>query len=514
MSISPIFLNLFEVFGRLPSAHAEEVNRKAYEKLHAILAVPLEQEGRFILLKAPRAGHGKTHLLARVQHHLAGGLIFIPLHAAGGSRINAMTVTEDLLRVLLRPLPAGSGLCELDLLSRRLFALALQPLVASGEVPCQDRDGALAALRNRPVETFDFHHASAVTAQWAKEHFDILGPRLALELAERGALPIRGVGFWINALFQFASTPPVEAERLKILADTVSAGAESGGDSMERLQALAGLLTLLQRIIFVADELEGFSADPEAALRFTAFAGALRQAAGRLDILVSLNEDIWRTAFVPRLSGGLLDRLSETVVELEPLQKKEITALLESRFPGRGAEQAGRIDLEKSGSHARGVLRAASRLDEDDSFLKNHPEPPIGFQAPPEVAAAVAAAISADDEVSEIPVDEEKRENTISIHGGEIPARVEVAATELDGLAAGIPATEEFFPSISAPLADVSNHEAFTPLEPAPVMATVATEEPAELAGAATTAGFSAPDEDRVDELLRQFRERYGRSGS
>ena len=46
-----------------------------------------------------------------------------------------------------RPLPASGGLCVMDLVTRRLFALALQPLVETGEVPCQDREGALAALR-------------------------------------------------------------------------------------------------------------------------------------------------------------------------------------------------------------------------------------------------------------------------------------------------------------------------------------------------------------------------------
>ena len=57
---------------------------------------------------------------------------------------------------------------DLDLLARRTLALGLEPLVATGEVPCQDREGALTALREQPVETFDFHHDRAVTAHWTK----------------------------------------------------------------------------------------------------------------------------------------------------------------------------------------------------------------------------------------------------------------------------------------------------------------------------------------------------------
>ena len=64
------FQMLFETLGRVPAAHAESVNRQAYEILSDILSVPVEKPGRCILLRAPRAGHGKTHLLSRIQHQL------------------------------------------------------------------------------------------------------------------------------------------------------------------------------------------------------------------------------------------------------------------------------------------------------------------------------------------------------------------------------------------------------------------------------------------------------------
>ena len=147
------FQHLFETLGRVPIFHAESVNRQAYETLAQILSVPVEKMGRNILLRAPRAGHGKTHLLSRVQHQLGASAEFIPLQAASGCEINAATVTDDALCHLLRQLPASGGLTALDLLTRRLFASALLPLVRSGEVPCQDREGALTALRLRPWST-------------------------------------------------------------------------------------------------------------------------------------------------------------------------------------------------------------------------------------------------------------------------------------------------------------------------------------------------------------------------
>ena len=393
------FQMLFETLGRLPVAHADSVNRQAYEILYDILSVPVEKQGRCILLRAPRAGHGKTHLLSRIQHHLGASHEFIPLHAAFGCQIDAATVIDDSLRRLLRPLPASGGLCVLDLVTRRLFAAALQPLVGSGEVPCQDREGALTALRTRPIETFDFHHPNAVTAHWARENFEVLGQRLSIELAQRCGLPVREVAFWVDALFRFAATPVENPVRLRVLADVVHAGSPGDGVLMERLEALLGMLALLMRVVLVADDLEGFSTDETAALRLAAFLGALRQSVERLDVILSLNQDIWESAFLPRLSGGLADRLSEVVVELEPLTEDEMVALLESRVPGLGARVLARVDRASAGTHARGLIRAAgvawlraSAMDSQPVVPAPTPPGAASICLSPEVPAAVIGA--------------------------------------------------------------------------------------------------------------------------
>ncbi len=368
------FQLLFETLGRIPTANAESVNRQAYEILLDILSVPMEKTGRCILLRAPRAGHGKTHLLSRIQHQLGASYEFIPLQAAFGCRIDAATVTDDTLRRLVRQLPASGGLTVLDLVTRRLFASALQPLVSSGEVPCQDREGALTALRVRPIEAFDFHHPNAVTAHWARENFEVLGQRLSYELALRSGLPVREIAFWVDHFFRFASAPPENSNRVRLLAECVHG---APGTEMERLEALLGLLSLLMRVVLVADDLEGFSTDETAALRLAAFLSSLRQSVERVDVILSLNQDIWQSAFVPRLSGGLADRLSEVVIELEPLTEAEMVALLDSRVPGFGNQVLKRIDVRSAGTHARGLIRAAGM-----AWLKAADSPPTVVAVP------------------------------------------------------------------------------------------------------------------------------------
>lgn len=399
MSTDHPFQQLFESFGRLPESHSDAVNRIPREKLKGWLDVPIGKPGHCFLLKAPRAGHGKTHLLTRLLHDLGGSNEFIPLHAVGGSRIDAATVLDDTLRRLVRGLPAAGGLTVLDLVARRLFSMALQPLVNSGEVPCQDREAALVALRDRPIETFDFHHPGAVTAHWAKENFELLGPRLALEISQRNGLSLREVSFWVEAMFRFSATQIDNPSRVRTLAAQVFDGPSAEAVANERLVALLGMLTTLLRVVLVADELEGFSLDESAALRFASFVCALRQSVERVDVIISVNQDVWDSAFVPRLSAGLADRLSELTIEIEPLDRKGVISVIESRAPGEGERIASAI----SATYARGVIREAAkfwgRKDVVEATIPAFSEPEV----PKMVEASAPVRIAAESPVQEAP---------------------------------------------------------------------------------------------------------------
>lgn len=492
------FQQLFENLGNIPTFHAESVNRGALEVLAETLAVPLERSGRCIMLRAPRAGHGKTHLLTRIQRQLAATHEFVALKAPFGCRIDAASVLKDTLRGLARPLPASGGLCGLDLVARKLFSHALQPLVKSGEVPCQDREGALAALRLRPMETFDFHNPNAVTARWARDNFEVLGKRLSLGLAASSEVPVSAVDHWVEWLFRFSSTPLESPGRTAILDEAVQGG--SGGEE-GRLEALLGLMSLLKRVVLVADDLELFSSDQNAGLSLVTFVGSVRQAADRVDVILSLNQDLWEGAFVPRLSGGMADRLAEVVIELEPLRDEEMEALLESRVPGLGRRVLARIDPHAAGSHARGLIRAAgiewlkaTAMDSAPPREISDPDdlPAVETPLPAVPAASVPPAVP---EVAAFQMPADPPQSTV-----DPPLSGDPLWTPLEPEAPA-PVTEKPAAAVAVP--------APQPSPPPSAAATVsAAEEPS-----ASTASPAPPDSNRVDELLRQFRERYG-SGS
>jgi hypothetical protein len=532
------FQQLFETFGKLPEAHSESVNREARESLKGWLDTAVGKPGHCILLKAPRAGHGKTHLLTRIQHELGGSHEFIPLHAIGGSRIDAATVLDDTLRRLTRGLPAAGGLTVLDLVARRLFSTSLQPLVNSGEVPCQDREGALVALRDRPIETFDFHHPGAVTAHWAKENFELLGPRLALELSQRHGISLREVSFWVDAMFHFAATPIDNPGRVRALVAEVFDSPTAESSAHERLVALLGLLTSLLRVVLVADELEGFSLDESAALRFASFIGSLRQSVERADVILSVNQDVWESAFLPRLSGGLADRLSEVTVEIGPLDRAGMIAVIESRAPGEGEK----IIAALSSNHARGVIREAAgawsrkaESEPESPVMVTKPEAPVFIDTPPapiypepspvnaptrffpEAAIAAFNAIheSSAAHVNDTPPAPAPPAADFSGHSWPSPdaTPTAVSAQTKDRLPPAPPTAEDqphpVVPEMDSPfMIGTASETVAPPFQQQKAAAAARGDEPFQTSPA-------PPDEastDRVDELLRQFRERYGKS--
>jgi len=463
LTIQPFFDSLSQAC----APHAPGVNAAATARMERVLTSPVDAPGRGILLRAPRAGFCKSHLLAHVQQRLGGSHEFLPLQPLDGSRIDPAGAIEAALRRLTRPLPAGGGLTGLDLQARRLLSLALQPLVSSGEVPCQDREAALSALRQRPVETFDFHHSQAVTAHWTKENFEVLGPRLALEISRRTGTSLNESSFWLASLFRFAVATPEHPGRTGLIIQ--SAVSDAG---IERYSAFLALLSLIGRVVVVADDLEGVHAEPPVALRFASFIAAVRQEAPRVDVVVSVNDDIWHSAFAPALSGGLQDRLGEVEIRLDPLDEAAMESLLEVRVPGRGAALRGRLGLGPGDFYARRVLRVAAELAEDGRFSAAAAMP----AAPPAAAVAEAA----------------------------LPVRAPEAATPPPPLPPAALAAADSSEVVAASVEAQST---------ASLSASDAVPEVAAVAAPMAEPGEAAPvgGADRIDDLLRQFRERYGR---
>ena len=354
---------LFEVFGRHQSTVVPEVNEKALSRLTDVLTESSDEVGKVVLLRSPRAGYGKTLLLQAAHSRLNEGFRFLAVEPSGGGRIDGEVVLESVVRQLSEVLPASGGLTEFDLFARRLLALGLKPLLISGEIPSHDREGALFAVENRPIETFDFHHQQALTAHWTQSNFEVLGPRLTSELSELSGSSLRGCAYWIDLLFRYATTSPEKVERTRHLSDAIFGDLKGQASSLaeERLQSLLTLLGLNEPIVLVFDETEGLSNQPESGLRVAAFIVQLRQACPALTVIFSLNEDVWETGLTPLMPGGLEDRLTEFEVLLDALSREDGESLLKSRF-GDAAEKISKNMSWPEPIFARAILKEGAKI--------------------------------------------------------------------------------------------------------------------------------------------------------
>ncbi|MFP6876345.1 MAG: hypothetical protein VCA37_05915 [Roseibacillus sp.] len=363
MSSADPFSSRFEVFGREHKHTVDEINHQAFEKLKRLLDVGEGGDGRVVLLRAPRAGFGKTSVLQRLAGEFEESHHFVRVSLVGGRTTDAAHVLEYVLQALCQVIPDSTTLTKLDLLARKLLALGLEPLVSSGEVPCQDREGALVALREQPTETFDFHHDRAVTAHWTKSNFEILGPRLAAELARISGASLRESSYWVELLFRFSTTAPDNVERARLLFETVFRGdlqIQSDSAAAERLHGLLALFGTITSFVLIVDDTEGLSTHPPDALALASFLTNLTQCCPGTLVLLSVNNDIWESAFAPLLPGGLADRLTEYDVVLSPLTEEEARELVCARAGERADEVLEKMEWGSGDLYARQVLKAAS----------------------------------------------------------------------------------------------------------------------------------------------------------
>ncbi len=223
-----------------------------------------------------------------------------------------------------------------------------------------------------------------------------------------------------------------------------------------------------------------------------------------------MNDDIWESAFKPALSGGLQDRLGELEIRLEPLDEAAMASLLETRNPGRGSALHGRLSLQPGERYARLVLRRAAEIEDvHESVMPAAVAPAVAQEAsgprveavvaepaPPHVGAVAGAPVAESETPVAIPPVEAETEAL-----GETPPPVTTGEfTETAIHPEESPFSAETLPAAAAPASTIEA----TPGEPEP-SGFAAIESPVEPEAAAAGGG------DRIDDLLRQFRERYGR---
>ena len=187
------------------------LHHEAQERLEALIAeaaaepntASRQTSSRIILLKAPRAGYGKTHLLSQLSDNAREQAFLIPLQINPDQAFSWKMLLEQVVHALHHsgepPNPT-----PLDLIARRAFAFTNASLIRKGKIPCENPEEAAASLILHAAELFDFAGTDQPVARWFQEHFERLLPSAAAILSEETRLPGTAASIWLRALCGYA----------------------------------------------------------------------------------------------------------------------------------------------------------------------------------------------------------------------------------------------------------------------------------------------------------------------
>lgn len=326
--------------------------------------------GQTVLLRAPRAGFGKSHLLARLRGRAEAGeswvarVYFDPENGAGW-RMALAQVLEDWHRPAAGGMGSPPGMeagspTVLDLLGRRIFSVMTASLIREGRVPCADAERTAADVERDFTEMFDFADpAGQPMAGWFQENFEMLLAAALPRLRALTGLPDAGLRSWIRALCGYAQggaeRDPRRLDTLHwALRQPVAEEPERGGSGAEwgamagsqwltavtedegffrrMLTGLCRLAAVCRPLVVMLDHLDGFYTNSSGLLKLGRLLSDWRQLSGRTVLVLSVNEDLWANGFQKALPSALEDRINNWEISLGGISLLEAEALVRSRL--------------------------------------------------------------------------------------------------------------------------------------------------------------------------------------
>lgn len=346
--------------------HCAPLHERALDELKA-----LADEGRVILLNAPRAGHGKTHLLGRVAEFMADEAVVATLPWQSPESLSWETTGRGIISDLSR---SGGRPNSLQRVCGGVLAVLLRRLIQIGRIPSTDPAQALQVLSKDPMQLFTDSGPARVIGDWFRRHFEQLRRPLAEVSAIEG---IDDVEVWMGQIFEYATqATPAALAALQ---------ARMEGDAALQVMRFIKLVTVWRPLVLVADHMDGLYRDASAGQTAARMALELANLQG-VRLVLSLNQDLWDTSFGRNLPSAFEDRLTARSVSLRGLDEADARKLvvLRLREAGVGAKDAADflefIDLERffigrplGSISARGLLRHAAF--QWRAFVKSGPAP-------------------------------------------------------------------------------------------------------------------------------------------
>lgn len=250
-----------------------------------------------ILITSPRAGFGKSHLVARALQDCASARVLIPISFDHEQPVNWGELFHQILSSF-QPArnrnSSGQHVSQMSELSRFVFAFVNADLIRRNIIPCDDKVVALRNLEGSYLDIYEFGTAPGPVAQWFERSFDKLLPATSDALAVAASISKDRAAVWLRALLaheQVGNAGP--SMRLANLSSALA----TKGENPER-QARENVLEFLRigkvwkPVAIVLDHLDVFFRDSACGLKLADMASrVVEQSPGSL-LLLCANDDV------------------------------------------------------------------------------------------------------------------------------------------------------------------------------------------------------------------------------
>lgn len=311
------------------------LNADVLDRLRLSVDEQQERTGRvvgqpLVLLTAPRAGYGKTHLLGRMTAASGGQWLLMPLAFRMGDEVTRANVARRGVEALSRAETEVAGWSKLREAAGGVVAVLLRQLIQLGKLPCANPDQAVRVLSGPVQEIFNASGQAHLIGEWLRKHVAPLRKPMA-ELASRstGAVTIAEAEVWLQALISHA----LEGEGAGM-----AALRQVATQSEEGCGVLMKLLGMWRPVVLLVDHLDGFYRNADAGLRIATLLLDLAELDGH-PVVLSLNQDVWQATFGHHLPSALEDRLTASRLLLRGLTEDEASDMVRLRLRDASVEE-------------------------------------------------------------------------------------------------------------------------------------------------------------------------------
>lgn len=276
-----------------------------------------------LLLTAPRAGYGKTHLLGRLAAAAGGQVVLVPLAFRLEDHIGIAAVAVRGLESMARAEGSREGWTKLREACAGVCAALVRRLIDAGLLPCANPEQAMRVLTGDPVEIFDLNGSARMIGDWVRRHDAQLRRPLTEQAMKRVPAIPAALEAWVDAMLNHA----LDGGMSHVAALRMLAADEANEGPVTWLR----LLGLWRPVVVLVDHLDAYYRNPEAGLRIATLLLDMSEMDG-VHVVLSLNQDVWQATFGHHLPGAMEDRLTASQMLLRGIGESEAARLVRMRL--------------------------------------------------------------------------------------------------------------------------------------------------------------------------------------